>query len=58
MKFLFIDETMKQAHKSKYFLCLCGLLVDSSNLLDLNESILNFRRECDMANLKELRRGP
>jgi len=54
MKFLFVDETMKGIY-SNSFLCICGLIVDQSNLIGLNNSISEFKGNYGFKNLKELR---
>lgn len=37
------------------FLCICGIIVDSSNLINLNNDIAKFKTECGFENLKEFR---
>lgn len=54
MKFLFVDETIRSG-RSRYFLGLCGIVVDKSNLFQLNDAIADLKKEYEINNLKELR---
>lgn len=50
-----IDETGRRERNSQFFFCLCGIIVDKSNLISLNNDILDFKGIYGIENLKDLR---
>ncbi len=58
MKFLFIDESERQ-QKTKnqtHFFCLCGLMIDEENLLNLENNLKILRKKYSLSNFKESRK--
>jgi hypothetical protein len=54
MKLIFIDET--EQNQTKYpFLCLCGIIVDCDNLLNVDKSIERLKGVYKVSNLKNIR---
>lgn len=57
MKFLFLDESDKQAKGTRIFFLVSGLFVDGSNLFDLNNELEGYKVALGMNNLKDLRKN-
>lgn len=54
MKIMFVDETSK-TKDNKCFLCLCGVIVDASNVAKLESELQKFKKENDFINFKDFR---
>jgi len=58
MKIIFVDESYKQTGRyNRYYFVLCGLIVDSNNLLSIEHELAPIRQKYKLANLKELRKS-
>lgn len=54
LKIIFIDETTKTKN-NKCFLCLCGLIVDSSEVINLETELRLFKKKYGYENFKDFR---
>ena len=54
MKIMFVDETSK-TRDNKCFLCLCGVIVDASNVTKLERELQKFKKENNFSNFKDFR---
>ena len=54
LKIIFIDETSKTKN-NKCFLCLCGLIVDSSEVINLENELRLFKKKYGYENFKDFR---
>lgn len=59
LEIMFIDETSRTP-KNKLFLCLCGMIVDSGDVIKIEKRIKFFKKRYGFKNLKDFRKynGP
>ncbi|MDD5318633.1 MAG: DUF3800 domain-containing protein [Candidatus Pacebacteria bacterium] len=58
MKLLFVDETDRQATTaSRKFFCICGLLIDAENLIDITKKLEEIKNHYNLSNLKDARKS-
>ena len=58
IKIMFIDESIKQKGTGNTaFFVLCGLVVDTADLIDLEHNIIDIRKKYNLDNLKGLRKS-
>jgi len=58
MKIIFVDESYKQTGRyNRYYFILCGLIIDSNNILGIEHELALVSQKYKFANFKELRKS-